>query len=53
MYRHNQPEIAAQQFEGVAQQNRKKQRKVEQRLAGIVRQMQPFRPYQPYVCFRG
>ena len=42
LYSHIQPEIAAQQFEGIAQQNRKKQRKIEQRLAGIVAQMQQF-----------
>ncbi len=42
LYSHIQPEIAKQQFEGIAQQNRKKQRKVEQRLNGIIGQMQQF-----------
>ena len=42
LYSHIQPEIAKQLFEGIAQQNRKKQRKIEQRLSGIIGQMQQF-----------
>ena len=42
LYSHIQPELAKQQFEGIAQQNRKKQRKVEQRLNGIIGQRQQF-----------
>ena len=37
-----QPDVARQLFEGVSQKNKKKQRKIEQRLTGIVNQMQQF-----------
>ena len=40
LYSHIQPEIAEQQFEGIAQQNRKKQRKIKKQSLGIAR-MQP------------
>jgi hypothetical protein len=42
LYSHIQPKIADQHFRGIAQQNKKKQRKIEQRLAGIIGQMQQF-----------
>lgn len=42
LYSHIQPDVADEYFRGVAQKNKKKQRKVEQRLAGIIGQMQQF-----------
>lgn len=42
LYSYIQPEIAEQQFHGIAQENKKKQRKIEQRMAGIIGQMQQF-----------
>ena len=42
LYSYIQPDIARQHFEGVAQKNKKKQHKIEQRLNGILSQMQQF-----------
>ena len=42
LYSHIQPEIAEQHFQGFAQKNKKKQRKVEQIFFGISGQMQKF-----------
>ena len=39
LYSHIRPDVAKEYFQGVAQKNKKKQRKVEQRLAGIIGQM--------------
>jgi len=36
------PEVAEQYFQGVSQQNKKKQRKIEQRLTGVINQMRQF-----------
>ena len=42
LYSYVQPETAEQHFMGIAQKNKKKQRKIEQRVAGIVGQMHKF-----------
>lgn len=42
LYSFIQPDVARQLFEGESQKNRKKQHKVEQRLTGVVNQMQQF-----------
>ena len=42
LFSYVQPEIAKQHFQGVAQENKKKQRKIEQRLNGLLSQMQQF-----------
>lgn len=42
LYSHVLPEIAEQHFLGVAQKNKKKQHKTEQRLNGLVDQMRQF-----------
>ena len=42
LFSHVQPDIAEEHFSGVKQENRKKQRKIEQRLAGLLAQMQQF-----------
>lgn len=42
LYSNIQPETAEQHFQGIAQKNKKKQRKIDQRLVGIIGQMQQF-----------
>ena len=43
LYSHLQPKVAEQHFRGIAQKSKKKDHKIEQRLAGIVDQMRQFR----------
>ena len=43
LYSHIQPHVAEQHLSGVAQKSKKKDYKIEQRLAGIVDQMRQFR----------
>ena len=42
LFSYVQPEIAKQHFAGVTQENKKKQRKIEQRFNGLLAQMQQF-----------
>lgn len=42
LFSHVQPDVALRHFEGAHEKNRKKQRKIELRLAGAVNQMQRF-----------
>lgn len=42
LFSYIQPEVAKQHFQGVLQKNKKKNRKVEQKLAGIFEQMQKY-----------
>ncbi len=42
LFSYIQPEVAEQHFHGVTQENKKKQRKVEQRFNGLLGQMQQF-----------
>lgn len=43
LFSHIQPEVALQYFRGVSQKNKKKDRKIEQKVAGVVAQIKQFR----------
>lgn len=43
LFSHVQPEVALQHFQGISQKNKKKDRKIEQKVAGIVAQINQFR----------